>query len=269
MSDTNLPTKITSIALVSIGVALLSLNIIYQGGINVALPLVFLLLGGGFLLLTFHFQRSWKWAALFYIPAVLFSTFGVIFLLNVLTNDWNAWSYAWMLLVAATGVGALLASPALPTWPVLKVSGWIMFILGMTCFVVFGAIAGGIFIQIAACILLVLAGLSIRWFHLERVLPIALQKKLHLMPTKPPAPEVTVTSAQPLVEPLSNRELEVLRLIDAGLSNQQIAERLSVAPSTIKTHINNIYGKLGVDTRVQALNRARELGLLDAQSPAN
>ena len=55
------------------------------------------------------------------------------------------------------------------------------------------------------------------------------------------------------VEP---RELEVLRLIDAGLSNQQIADKLSVAPSTVKTHINNIYGKLGVQTRVQAVTRA-------------
>jgi LuxR family maltose regulon positive regulatory protein len=66
-----------------------------------------------------------------------------------------------------------------------------------------------------------------------------------------------------LVEPLSVRELEVLRLIDAGLSNQQIADKLSVAPSTVKTHINNIYGKLGVQTRVQAVTRARELNLLD------
>ena len=55
---------------------------------------------------------------------------------------------------------------------------------------------------------------------------------------------------------------EVLRLIDAGLSNLQIAERLTLAPSTVKTHINNLYGKLNVQTRVQALNRAREIGLL-------
>jgi LuxR family maltose regulon positive regulatory protein len=57
--------------------------------------------------------------------------------------------------------------------------------------------------------------------------------------------------------------MEVLRLIDAGLSNVQIAERLTLAPSTVKTHINNLYGKLNVQTRVQALNRAREIGLLE------
>ncbi len=67
---------------------------------------------------------------------------------------------------------------------------------------------------------------------------------------------------QDLVEPLSDRELEVLRLIAEGYANQEIADRLVVALSTVKTHINNIYGKLGVQSRTQALARARTLGLL-------
>jgi LuxR family maltose regulon positive regulatory protein len=66
---------------------------------------------------------------------------------------------------------------------------------------------------------------------------------------------------QNLVEPLSERELEVLRLIADGLSNQVIADRLVVAVSTVKRHINNIYGKLDVQSRTQALVRARELHL--------
>jgi LuxR family maltose regulon positive regulatory protein len=65
-----------------------------------------------------------------------------------------------------------------------------------------------------------------------------------------------------MLEPLSERELEVLRLIAAGLSNQEIAGQMVVAVSTIKTHINNLYGKLGARSRTQALVRARELGLL-------
>jgi LuxR family maltose regulon positive regulatory protein len=65
-----------------------------------------------------------------------------------------------------------------------------------------------------------------------------------------------------LVEPLSDREREVLILIAAGYSNQEIADRLVVALSTVKTHINNLYGKLGVQSRTQALARARSLGLL-------
>ena len=66
-----------------------------------------------------------------------------------------------------------------------------------------------------------------------------------------------------LVEPLSSREIEVLRLIDQGLSNMEIANRLTLAQSTVKTHINNIYSKLEVQTRVQAIKRGQELGLLD------
>ncbi len=65
-----------------------------------------------------------------------------------------------------------------------------------------------------------------------------------------------------LVEPLSERELEVLELIAAGLSNREIADRLVVAVSTVKTHINNIYRKLDVFKRTQAVARARELNLL-------
>jgi LuxR family transcriptional regulator, maltose regulon positive regulatory protein len=65
-----------------------------------------------------------------------------------------------------------------------------------------------------------------------------------------------------LAEPLSERELDVLRLIADGHSNQAIADRLIVAVSTVKKHVNNIYGKLDVQSRTQALLRARELHLL-------
>jgi LuxR family maltose regulon positive regulatory protein len=67
---------------------------------------------------------------------------------------------------------------------------------------------------------------------------------------------------QSLIEPLTERELEVLRLIVAGLSNPQIAQELVIAVSTVKSHVNHIYGKLGVKNRIQAANRARTLGLL-------
>jgi ATP/maltotriose-dependent transcriptional regulator MalT len=69
-------------------------------------------------------------------------------------------------------------------------------------------------------------------------------------------------SDQPLIEPLSERELEVLRYIAAGLQNREIATELTVTLSTVKTHINNIYRKLEVNNRVQALSRARDLDLL-------
>ncbi len=78
----------------------------------------------------------------------------------------------------------------------------------------------------------------------------------------PPALSPALERANALVEPLSERELEVLRLIADGHSNQAIADRLVVAVSTVKRHINNIYGKLDVQSRTQALVRARELHLL-------
>jgi LuxR family maltose regulon positive regulatory protein len=67
---------------------------------------------------------------------------------------------------------------------------------------------------------------------------------------------------QPLIEPLSERELEVLRRVAAGYSNQEIAEELVIAISTVKKHIGNIYGKLEVGSRTQAVAKARELGLV-------
>jgi len=79
-------------------------------------------------------------------------------------------------------------------------------------------------------------------------------------------PELSHNDAQislhTLVEPLSEREVEILRLIAAGMSNQEITEKLIIAMSTLKTHINHIYAKLDVRSRTQAIVRARALNLL-------
>jgi LuxR family maltose regulon positive regulatory protein len=71
-----------------------------------------------------------------------------------------------------------------------------------------------------------------------------------------------VPTSQPLIEPLSERELEVLQLVAQGLSNREIAERLFLALSTVKGHNRIIFDKLGVQRRTEAVARARELGLL-------
>jgi LuxR family maltose regulon positive regulatory protein len=68
--------------------------------------------------------------------------------------------------------------------------------------------------------------------------------------------------AAALPEPLTEREMEVLRLLAAGLTYREIAERLVVSPETVKKHSGNIYGKLGAGNRTQAVARARELDLL-------
>ena len=65
-----------------------------------------------------------------------------------------------------------------------------------------------------------------------------------------------------LAEPLTERELEILRLLAAGASNREIAAQLFLAEGTVKNHVTNILGKLDVPGRLQAANKARELGLL-------
>ena len=70
------------------------------------------------------------------------------------------------------------------------------------------------------------------------------------------------SSAGGLIEPLSRRELEVLHCIANGLSNGETARQLVIETSTVKRHINSIFAKLGVENRVQALNKAKAFGLL-------
>jgi LuxR family maltose regulon positive regulatory protein len=72
----------------------------------------------------------------------------------------------------------------------------------------------------------------------------------------------SLPSAQSLIVPLSQRELDVLRLISQGLSNRQISERLFLALSTVKGHTRILFDKLQVQRRTEAVARARELGLL-------
>jgi len=68
---------------------------------------------------------------------------------------------------------------------------------------------------------------------------------------------------QPLIEPLSERELEVLHLLADGQTNQEMAQSLCVSINTVKTHLRNIYGKLGVNSRRKAATKAKKLGLVE------
>jgi len=77
-----------------------------------------------------------------------------------------------------------------------------------------------------------------------------------------PVKKVPPKLLQPLIDPLSERELEVLRLLAEGASNAAIAEQLIVATGTVKRHMSNIFSKLAVSNRTQAVARARELAIL-------
>jgi LuxR family transcriptional regulator, maltose regulon positive regulatory protein len=106
----------------------------------------------------------------------------------------------------------------------------------------------------------------------------AMERLLHLARRKSICPDFTqkllsvfeaqrkprpTPAAEPLIEALSERELEVLGLLNGPLSTPEIARQLILSTNTVRTHIKNIYGKLGVHGRSGAVRRARELGLLE------
>jgi len=72
---------------------------------------------------------------------------------------------------------------------------------------------------------------------------------------------------QPPLEPLSNSEIRVLRYLPTNLSGPEIANEMSISPNTVKTHIHNLYAKLGTHRRGEAVACARALGLLARSAP--
>jgi len=99
----------------------------------------------------------------------------------------------------------------------------------------------------------------------RRIAPEYVQRLLAAFP-QTEAEQVDSSPIQPtaseLIEPLSEREIEVLQLIAEGLTNPEIAARLYLSLNTVKVHTRNIYGKLGVNNRTQAGTRAKALGIL-------
>jgi LuxR family transcriptional regulator, maltose regulon positive regulatory protein len=101
------------------------------------------------------------------------------------------------------------------------------------------------------------------WCEAQGLGDMARRQRQLAMQFAPPTVVPTAARRQPLIEPLSERELEVLRLIAAGYSNAEIGARLYIAVGTVKRHINNINGKLEVSSRTQAIAKAHALRLID------
>jgi DNA-binding CsgD family transcriptional regulator len=254
--------KIISSLLVGAGVLLLGLSLVPGVGMKITLPLVFWMSGAALILMVYSLSPNFRWAGYLFIPGCVLLALGIIFLINVISGDWNAWAYAWLLILSGAGVGMLLTGQRIAWRWEFNLAGMGLVVVGTVFLVIFGAITGGLFIQIMAPILLIAGGLALRVVGIEKILSgrffhhaVEAPVVLDGLPAKP--------AQLGLVEPLSSREIEVLRLIDQGLSNMEIANHLTLAQSTVKTHINNIYSKLEVQTRVQAIKRGHELGLLE------
>ncbi|MFP4439064.1 MAG: LuxR C-terminal-related transcriptional regulator, partial [Chloroflexaceae bacterium] len=89
-----------------------------------------------------------------------------------------------------------------------------------------------------------------------------LQQLLEIFAVASPGYLLTRSPSHDLIEVLTPREREIIPLLATGLSHRAIAAQLQIAPDTARTHIKNIYGKLQVQNRVQAVERARALALV-------
>jgi DNA-binding NarL/FixJ family response regulator len=97
-----------------------------------------------------------------------------------------------------------------------------------------------------------------KWFTGQQGIETALQQAVVSGKKKARPPK-----SQPLIEPLTNRELDTLELLGNRLNNKEVARELSVSVETVKTHLQNIFQKLDVGNRREAIDKARELGLLE------
>ena len=103
----------------------------------------------------------------------------------------------------------------------------------------------------------------VRLLHLARSRQIETEYATELLSAMEKAAGKTQPPSQPLIMPLTMREVEVLNLIEAGCSNQDIAEKLVISIPTVKRHISNIYTKLGAKSRTQAIAIGKELKLIE------
>ena len=102
----------------------------------------------------------------------------------------------------------------------------------------------------------------VRLLHLARSRQIETEYVTELLSAMEKVAGKTQPPAQPLITPLTAREVEVLKLIEAGHSNQDIANQLVISMPTVKRHISNIYTKLGAKSRTQAIAIGKELKLI-------
>jgi len=249
----------TAIVIWFLSVVIYGMSFIPGWAENPAPAIAFLLPAGALFFFLYLPTLQGRWKIWMILPTVIFLTLGIIFGFNVLTRDWDSWSYAWLLGLAGVGLGLIWFAREYRIRLVHSIGIWLT--LGsIVLFLLFGALVGGPFIQAFFMILFILIGVTLFLWATKRLKLTAIDWDGSPAPAS--ADQYNQTGPLNPTELLSKRELEVLRLIDQGHSNAEIANQMVVAASTVKTHINNIYTKLDVQSRIQAVRKAKDLGLL-------
>lgn len=128
-------------------------------------------------------------------------------------------------------------------------------------FVDFNFVMHSLSLEIYLGVIALLFALAGIWLGGQLIKPHGINSAMTELPNSA-AYEDKSSNLHPWIQELSPREVEVLALISEGLSNQEIADRLFLSLNTVKTHSSNIFLKLDVKRRTQAVSKARELGIL-------
>ena len=155
MKNKDSVTIIFAVLLITLGVLFLLPSVIPGFSVNFSWPIIFFILALGFYLPSLMWPAVRRELAALYIPGSVMLSLRVIFLYNVTTNDWAAWAYAWLLIVAGVGLGLILSS-VIGRWSrsVIWVGIW-MLSINLAIFSLFAMIFGGPLFKVAGPVLMV------------------------------------------------------------------------------------------------------------------
>lgn len=148
----------------------------------------------------------------------------------------------------ACAASVILLARHLGFWPSVLLAIWAASVIVLLVIRPAGGLPGATPEDVAALVLFLVVAVVGSWAVSSR--------------SRPAERRLGISPLVELVEPLTEREREILGLLVAGMSNRDIGELLVVSPNTVKTHLEHLYGKLEVTSRLQATARARELGIV-------
>ncbi|KAF0111703.1 MAG: hypothetical protein FD147_714 [Chloroflexi bacterium] len=159
MNESNRGTMVTGSVLIALGALFIALNLIPGINATKTWPLILIVLGIGFYLPALIWPKSREGLAGLFIPGSIFLVLGAIFLFNTLTNIWDVWAIAWILIPASVGLG-LVTSAWIGKWDrtVIQVGLW-MLIISLTVFALFASLFGDMVVKAIGAGLLVATGL--------------------------------------------------------------------------------------------------------------